>query len=392
MKFEKLNLFFDKIKHAGFWQRIFRWREIQAASYDAHEEFKELTRQVEASALDAERLKHREETLSSQEKELAVLKEKAAQLTESNSALKAENAKLLQADTHRQTEFQKNVSNVNAIREKLEEDRRREIDERQRQEIARLEAMKGTWTRHQDNVGLVVKSLCRRHTVEYVDKVPFKGAPDNTVKICGNFVVFDAKSPSSDDLGNFPVYLKAQAEQAKKYAKEEGVWKDIFFVIPANTVQAVEIFCHNLVDYNVYVVSLDTLEPVMVMLKKLEGYEFAEQLTPEDRDNVCRVIGKLMGFTKRKIQVDQFFINQLLAVLGKCEADLPADFEEKVAEFERAEKFNPPPDRRSKEILTEQLVSEQEKIDRRLPLYAGEEPRALPDAGSEKKSKSLKKE
>src|SRR3989338_8269523 len=41
-KFERLNLFFDKIKTMGFWQRIFGWRQVKNLSYDAYEEFKVL--------------------------------------------------------------------------------------------------------------------------------------------------------------------------------------------------------------------------------------------------------------------------------------------------------------------------------------------------------------
>jgi len=46
------------------------------------------------------------------------------------------------------------------------------------------------------------RPLSQRYLIEYVDKVPFKGDPDSTIKICDEFVVFDAKSPASDDLSN----------------------------------------------------------------------------------------------------------------------------------------------------------------------------------------------
>jgi hypothetical protein len=42
--------------------------------------------------------------------------------------------------------------------------------------------------------------ICSRHTFDYVEKVPFKGDPDNTVSICGEFIIFDAKSPKGEDL------------------------------------------------------------------------------------------------------------------------------------------------------------------------------------------------
>ena len=41
-KFEKLSLFFGKIKGVGLWQRLFGWRELQTAGYEAYKELGEL--------------------------------------------------------------------------------------------------------------------------------------------------------------------------------------------------------------------------------------------------------------------------------------------------------------------------------------------------------------
>ena len=64
-----------------------------------------------------------------------------------------------------------------------------------------------------------------------MEKPPFKGNPDNTIKICDEFVVFDAKSPGTEDLKVFYKYIKKQAEDMKKYAKQESVKRDVFLVV-----------------------------------------------------------------------------------------------------------------------------------------------------------------
>lgn len=115
-------------------------------------------------------------------------------------------------------------------------------------------------------------------------------------------------------------------------------------------------------DYNVYVITTDSLEPIMLSLKKIEEYEFAEQLSPDERDNICRVIGKFAHTTKRKIQIDQFFANQFIELLVKCKNDLPEDILETVIGFEKAEKLNPPPEKRNKQILTKDLQDRNEFI------------------------------
>jgi hypothetical protein len=115
-------------------------------------------------------------------------------------------------------------------------------------------------------------------------------------------------------------------------------------------------------DYHVYIISKDSLEPIILSLKRIEDYEFAEQLSPEERDNVCRVIGKFAHTTKRKIQIDQFFANEFLEILVRCKNDLPQEILEHVIEFEKAEKLNPPSEKKSKQILTKELQDKNELI------------------------------
>ena len=188
-----------------------------------------------------------------------------------------------------------------------------------------------------------------------MEKVPFKGEPDNTIKICDEYIVFDAKSPGGEDVSNFFSYLKDQAEKAKKYAKQEAVKTDIFFVIPSNTWHAIKQTAFHLGDHNVYIISADSLEPIILSLKKIESYEFAQQLSPEERENICRIIGKFAHLTKRRIQIDSFFARQFIELIYKCESDLPEDILKDVAAFERSDKLNPPMEKRAKAINNKQL-------------------------------------
>jgi len=417
MKAEKLNLFFEKIKSISFWQRIFGWRPVRELSYDAYEEFKSLLDSLErvnktveenknsiavldnenghlksekiklenslenmrkemdsarqeisgfksSTAAKDEKIMSFEKKITEQDKELALIKEQVTQLTNNIEQLKKENIVFKQTEADRKIKYENDVAGLNAIRIQIQSDRQKEQEERHREEIQRIESMKETWTKHQESVKQTIKLICDKHTIEYVEKVPFKGSPDNTIKLCDEYVIFDAKSPSSDDLQNFPNYIKQQTESVKKYIKEENVRKDIFLVIPFNTVQVIDSFSYNMADYNVYIVTLDVLEPLILALKRIEDYEFVNELTPEERENICRIIGKFAHMTKRRIQIDQFFAWGFLDVLTKCKADLPKEILDKVIEFEKSEKLNPPQERRSKQILNKDLESDNDKIQR----------------------------
>jgi hypothetical protein len=275
---------------------------------------------------------------------------------------KQQNAQFIASEDNRVLEHSEAVATLGAIQEEIKAGRSKEVEDRHQAELKHLEDLKNTWSNHQELVQQSIKAVCSRHTIEYVDKVPFKGDPDNTLNICDEFIIFDAKSPRGEDLKNFPKYLKEQVESAKKYAKLENVKKWIFLVVPSNTLEYIDTYIHHLADYDVFVISVDSLEPIILSLKKIEDYDFAEQLSPEDRENICRVLGKFAHLTKRRIQIDTFFIKQFMELAYKAESDLPKEFLDKVVEFERAEKLNPPTEKRSKQINLKDLEKDTTKL------------------------------
>jgi hypothetical protein len=381
---DTLKKFFDTFLHLGFFQRLFGWKHVRSLSYDAYQQYRSMVGELAERARVAEqdrrsidRLnqevahlhdrhaaleKELRSTIQEQTFEIRRLNEHAERMNRDRSQLERELAALKESDAGRRADYEKRALTLDTIQRRTSEERRIELEERQRREEERLRQMKEQWSRHQEEVRTTIRMICQRHTIEYVDSVPFKGTPDNTVCIAGEYVVFDAKSPASDDLRHFPAYIKSQADSVRKYAREEGVRKEIFLVIPQSTAPVIEQSCYNMAEYSVYVVTPNALEPIILSLKRLEEYEFVSQLSPEERDNLCRLIGKFVHVAKRRIQVDHFFAWEFLDVLTRSEAYLPHDMLEKVVEFERSEKLNPPQERRSKQILTKELESDTERI------------------------------
>ncbi|HNX17058.1 MAG TPA: hypothetical protein PKM50_01880 [Methanoregula sp.] len=280
---------------------------------------------------------------------------------------KIENERQLSAfkdgEKQAQEQYEHKITELNSLKKQLDDDRRRIQSEREEEIKNQFERMCATWKVHEKNVEEMIRGTCTRHQIEYINKeqTPFKGKPDNTLKIAGEYIIFDAKSPSSDDLNNFPTYIKNQTEQLKKYVKEKDVNKSLFLVIPSNTVDVIEQFYYNLAEYQVFIVSLDTLEPVILSLKKIENYEFVEQLSPEERENICRVIGKFAHATKRRVQIDSYFCGEFINILNACE-NLPEDILEKTQEFEKSDKMNPPLEKRAKLIASTQLKKDARRI------------------------------
>jgi hypothetical protein len=215
--------------------------------------------------------------------------------------------------------------------------------------------------------------------VNYVEKVPFRGNPDNTIEISGEYIIFDAKSPASEDLSNFPAYIKSQADNLKKYASQDNVKKSMFLVVPTNTINKLKQLTYRLGDYDVFVITKDSIEPVILSLKKIEEYDLADKLSPEDRDSICRIIGKFAHTAKRRIQIDQFFSNEFMDIVLKSQKELPEDIREQVIEFEKSEKLNPPTEKRAKIISIDELQKKGEEIE----AEARARKLRLPEAGEE---------
>lgn len=294
--------------------------------------------------------------------ELIVTKQKIESLEKEIRELKDENSRYKNESYSRRQEHSNAVASLKDIQQKIQQDRQYEVESRTKAEIERIRNLKATWLDHEERVKNRMRTICNKTGIEYVDKVPFKGKPDNTLKINDEFIIFDAKSPASDDLSNFPSYIKAQVESAIKYVKEEDVRREVFLVVPTNTIELLDTFEYKLPDYTVYIITLDSLEPIMLTLKRIEDYEFAEQLSPEERENICRVIGKFVHLSKRRIQIDGFFAKQFFELVYRSEADLSKDILEKVAEFEKSEKLNPPQEKRARQISTKELEADSEKI------------------------------
>jgi len=285
--------------------------------------------------------------------------------------LRNENTKLKKEEENRNETLRKSIESTNTLQDSLRTEIARVNDERVKKEQERLENMKLKWGEHERDIENHIRIICKNHVIEYIGQEDFphpRNKPDNSIEIMDQLIVFDAKSPANDDLSNFPKYIKLQTENLKKYAKHDNVKKDLFLVIPSNTLSVIKQFTYNIGDYNVYIITKDALEPIILSLKKIEEYEFADKLSPEDRDNVCRIIGKFAHTTKRRIQIDQFFAEEFLDTLNKAGTQLPRDILESVIQFENAEKLNPPMEKRKKQILTKDLKAKSEEIKKEIEL------------------------
>lgn len=356
---------FKHIINATWWTRLFSWKELSNILTELRSIFSQLIENNEAALKKNSFLQQSyeeliaeqaatNERLSEAQKQSAITAEKIKllePLEHKNNSMQAELNELKQKQKSREQEYLNRIKTLDTMQAGIEKSEEKKEQEAIEKIQAERERLKKTWKHHEEHVKKTIVQLCNQHAIEYVKEIPFEGkAPDNVIKILNDYVIFDAKSPANEDLSNFPTYIKNQVKTVGKYAKNDSVHRQLYLVIPSNTAECIEQKTYTDSSYTAHVITLDSMETILLSLKKLEEYDFAGKLSPEDREGICRFIAGVMSYSKRKLQVDSFFNEWLLAFIRNNEGLVPAEIMDRVKQMELGTKINPPNQKTNKQI------------------------------------------
>jgi len=265
-------------------------------------------------------------------------------------------------------EYSRKIERINTLYDQLKGDREKLAEEQMNLIVRKQEELATSWQKHETDVAENIRNICRKHDFVWCEKneYPHPGTPDNVILIGKKYTIFDAKSPKNpEELDNFPGYLKSQAEGMKKYCRYEDVRKEAFLVVPSSTLDTLTTYQYDLAEYVIYIITPESLVPILQVLRQIENYEFTDTMSPEDRDKLSRFIGKLSHTTKRKIQIDTYFSRELIDALKGIEA-LPDEFATEIGMYEQKAKLNPPMEKRVKMIEIEDVESDVRKLETEL--------------------------
>ena len=367
----------QELQALSWWGRLFGWSRIRRMLLDASTEWE--SNQTSMARMSAE-LQALQNDLMQAQQAVKISEARAGDLHRDKERLDlelgssrrevqrlgSELAGLTQVDQQRRAELQNNLTSLAQLKERIAEERLQEHQARQEELERKQQRLRQTWQTHQENARNKIRQIAEKHSVPVVDKFPLKGEPDNVLLICEQYVVLDAKSPGGEDLANFGTYLKTQAEAAVKYTKQEGVFGQLYFVVPSNTLESLPQTVFRFIEYTVYVIPVEALEPIILSLVKVEEYMNVKEISPEDRRNIFVILGRFAHLTKRRLQVDQFFANESLSLAAETENRLPEEMRKEVAEIEKSVRLNPPQERTTKEIGLSSLQSQHKKIEKGL--------------------------
>lgn len=302
-------------------------------------------------------------------------KEEAEKYLEQKENLEAVTRDLIAAKEHisayesvreeQTAEYNRKIERINTLYDQLKNDRETLVNEQKNLLVKKQEQLAVSWQKHETEVAESIRTICRKHDFVWCEKCeyPHPGTPDNVILIGKMYTIFDAKSPKNpEELENFPTYLKNQADAMKKYCKHDDVRKEVFLVVPSSTLGVLTTYQYDLAEYVVYITTPESLIPILQILRQIENYEFTDTMSPEDRDKLCRFIGKLSHATKRKIQIDTYFSRELIDALRGIDM-IPEDFVTEIGKYEQKAKLNPPMERRVKMIEIDDVENEVRRME-----------------------------
>ncbi len=226
-----------------------------------------------------------------------------------------------------------------------------------------------------ERTGAVLEAVCAKFDIPLKTEATYKGSakPDYAVQVNGSYVFFNvAETCSPEELDQFEKRVAAEAEELFAAAGDAGVRGEAYLVVPTAAAPYLTEFVYTSDRVTVFVVTPEALEGVVRTLRRIEEYEFARQVTPFELDQMCRYLGELSHVTKRKIELDTYFSNEMLEVLQKSE-NLPTDIAGEVAGYEQAAKVNPPAEREVAVLTVPSLATKVQKIEKAMLARAAAE-------------------
>ncbi len=161
------------------------------------------------------------------------------------------------------------------------------------------EARDRMWADHENTVIAALTDLCKQPQFAFTaynnTNLPagFDGSlkPDFMIEFLGQYVIFDAKVSKAKSL---QTYINNQVKDTVQKVKDnEQIYKSIFLIVPTSAISELKNHHYIVEGYSVFVISPEAVVPILASLKRIALYEFAEQMDPQQRENVVQLIAEL---------------------------------------------------------------------------------------------------
>ncbi len=238
-------------------------------------------------------------------------------------------AKYEAEEDRKQKKHEELIERQEEARKTLEDERMRiraEDEERKQQALEERDRM---WNDHEQTVVAHLNEITKKEHAQFPafsnTNLPegFSGSlkPDFMIEFLEQYVIFDAKVSRSQDLEN---YMKESVKKtAGKVKGNKKIYSTVFLVVPTDAVATLKKLHYYEEGFTFYIVSPEALEPILASLKRIEQYEFAEAMDPQERENIVDVIAAFHFHISARNAHELGIIKHGLDTLSKAEKMSP---------------------------------------------------------------------
>lgn len=211
--------------------------------------------------------------------------------------------------SQKEKEVSEKIKHLDKSRESLEDEKNRVREEDEDRKTKEKEERNRIWNEHENNVLVKLRELCENPKIQFKcfdnKNLPssFNGKfqPDFMLEIFpSQYVIFDPKFSEN----KIKTYSNKQIPETIKKIKESGnteeIYPTVFLVIPSDLIKEVSKTFESRDGYNFFILSPENLAPIVFALKEITKYEFAEQLNPQDRENIINVLSGYESFIRNQ--------------------------------------------------------------------------------------------
>ncbi len=208
-------------------------------------------------------------------------------------------------------------------RKALEDEKMRIRREDEERKAHALEERDRMWNAHEQNVIAQLSELCKKPQYGFTaydnTNLPegFHGKlkPDFMIGFLQQYVIFDAKVSRSQDLQN---YVKdAVKKTAAKIKGNEDIYPTVFLVVPTEAIGELKQKSFYEEGFSFFIIAPDALEAIFSSLKKIENYEFAQEMDPQERENIVDMLAHFDFHIATRNAVDFHLLQHGLETLEK---------------------------------------------------------------------------
>ncbi len=237
-------------------------------------------------------------------------------------------------DRRRENEFNDRLEKLEGTKVALDQERQRVIHEDEERTRQQLEERDRLWADHENGVIATLTDLCKQPQFMFTSysntNLPegFDGSlkPDFMIDFLDQYVIFDAKVSKAKSL---QTYVNDQVKKTVEKVKgNDRIYKWIFLVVPASALSELKVHHYPVEGYQLFVISPEAIPAVLASLKNITRYEFAEQMDPQQRENIIQTIAELDFHINLRNATDIVLSKMGIDILQKTQRMDPAIAEE----------------------------------------------------------------